>query len=59
MEQRSLLARRITHIFYGWVFTGVVLNVYETVDVMSIARSGKYHELDMPVGEALEARPEV
>ncbi|KAM3586750.1 AMP-activated serine/threonine-protein kinase regulatory subunit [Umbelopsis sp. WA50703] len=37
----------------------VVLNVYETVDVMSIARSGKYDELDVPVGIALEARPDV
>ncbi|KAI9301017.1 the adenylate sensor from Amp activated protein kinase complexed with Amp [Cunninghamella echinulata] len=36
---------------------GVVLNVYETIDVMSIARSGKYNQLDIPVGEALEARP--
>ncbi|KAI9278259.1 hypothetical protein BDA99DRAFT_491660 [Phascolomyces articulosus] len=36
---------------------GVVLNVYETVDVMSIARTGRYNELDIPVGEALEARP--
>lgn len=57
----------------------VVLNVYETVDVMvswldkvyeqrkcnlrlflkSIARAGRYNELDIPVGEALEARPKV
>lgn len=62
----------------------VVLNVYETVDVMvsmecdklgggtirvnahsiyfslqSIAKSGKYNELDVPVGVALEARPDV
>jgi hypothetical protein len=59
----------------------VVLNVYETVDVMvrfiklyphlscilnhawfslqSIAKSGKYDELDVPVGVALEARPDV
>ncbi|KAL9545707.1 hypothetical protein MBANPS3_007013 [Mucor bainieri] len=36
---------------------GVVLNVYETIDVMSIARSGRYKELDIPVGEAMEARP--
>ncbi|OZJ04968.1 hypothetical protein BZG36_01759 [Bifiguratus adelaidae] len=36
---------------------GAVLNVYETVDVMSIARSQKYHELDIPVGQALQARP--
>ncbi|KAI8976735.1 hypothetical protein BDB01DRAFT_802378 [Pilobolus umbonatus] len=36
----------------------VVLNVYETIDVMSIARSGKYNELDVPVGEAMEARPQ-
>ncbi|KAG2188626.1 hypothetical protein INT44_001381 [Umbelopsis vinacea] len=36
----------------------VVLNVYETVDVMSIAKSGKYDELDVPVGVALEARPD-
>ncbi|KAI8975126.1 the adenylate sensor from Amp activated protein kinase complexed with Amp [Mycotypha africana] len=35
----------------------VVLNVYETIDVMSIARSGRYKELDIPVGEAMEARP--
>ncbi|KAI8369185.1 nuclear protein snf4 [Choanephora cucurbitarum] len=36
---------------------GVVLNVYETIDVMSIARSGKYKELGMSVGEAMQARP--
>ncbi|KAG0769777.1 hypothetical protein G6F32_000429 [Rhizopus arrhizus] len=35
----------------------VVLNVYETIDVMSIAISGKYRELDMSVGDAMEARP--
>ncbi|CAO3672159.1 unnamed protein product [Rhizopus microsporus] len=35
----------------------VVLNVYETIDVMSIAISGKYKELDMSVGDAMEARP--
>ncbi|KAJ8656554.1 hypothetical protein O0I10_007877 [Lichtheimia ornata] len=35
----------------------VVLNVYETVDVMSIARAGRFNDLDMPVEEALEARP--
>ncbi|KAI9022146.1 hypothetical protein CLU79DRAFT_751393 [Phycomyces nitens] len=35
----------------------VVLNVYETVDVMSIARTGRYNELDIPVEEAMEARP--
>ncbi|KAI8374658.1 uncharacterized protein BYT42DRAFT_499348 [Radiomyces spectabilis] len=36
---------------------GVVLNVYETIDVMSIARAGRYHELDIAVGEAMQARP--
>ncbi|KAI9314256.1 the adenylate sensor from Amp activated protein kinase complexed with Amp [Dichotomocladium elegans] len=36
---------------------GVVLNVYETVDVMSIAQTGRYNELDIAVGEALESRP--
>ncbi|ORY94606.1 hypothetical protein BCR43DRAFT_525787 [Syncephalastrum racemosum] len=35
----------------------VVLNVYETIDVMSIARTGRYNELDIPIVEALEARP--
>lgn len=53
---------------------GVVLNVYETIDVMvrtlikygqiclyfvfqSIARTGRYKDLDIPVGKAMEARP--
>ncbi|ORX42920.1 CBS-domain-containing protein [Hesseltinella vesiculosa] len=36
---------------------GVVLNVYETIDVMSIVRSEKYYQLDIPVGEALASRP--
>ncbi|ORZ21518.1 hypothetical protein BCR42DRAFT_407691 [Absidia repens] len=37
---------------------GIVLNVYETIDVMSIAKAGKYNQLDVPVGEALAARPD-
>ncbi|KAI9023632.1 hypothetical protein CLU79DRAFT_749439 [Phycomyces nitens] len=36
---------------------GVVLNVYETVDVMSIAKSGLYNKLNVPVGEVLDSRP--
>ncbi|KAL1917532.1 uncharacterized protein VTP21DRAFT_3925 [Calcarisporiella thermophila] len=36
----------------------VVINVYEALDVMIIARSGAYHDLNTPVGEALKRRSE-
>ncbi|CAI2163969.1 1125_t:CDS:2 [Funneliformis geosporum] len=37
---------------------GKVLNVYETVDVMTLVRAGTYHVMDILVGEALLRRPE-
>ncbi|KAL7323598.1 AMP-activated serine/threonine-protein kinase regulatory subunit [Mucor circinelloides] len=38
---------------------GIVFNMYDTIDVMSLVRSEKYSDLDLPVGEALKARPDV
>ncbi|CAG8587425.1 2066_t:CDS:2 [Paraglomus occultum] len=37
---------------------GVVINVYETVDVMTLIRSGAYYGLNLPVGEAMLRRTE-
>ncbi|KAF9292183.1 AMP-activated serine/threonine-protein kinase regulatory subunit [Linnemannia elongata] len=37
---------------------GVVLNVYETVDVMTLVKAGVYRDLDLCVAEALLRRPE-
>ncbi|RIB14600.1 the adenylate sensor from Amp activated protein kinase complexed with Amp [Gigaspora rosea] len=37
---------------------GVVLNVYETVDVMTLVRAGAYRGMDIPIGEAISWRPE-
>ncbi|KAF9437053.1 AMP-activated serine/threonine-protein kinase regulatory subunit [Entomortierella beljakovae] len=37
---------------------GVVLNVFETVDVMSLVKAGVYTDLDLCVAEALLRRPE-
>lgn len=37
---------------------GVVLNVYETVDVMTLVRAGTYRGMDIPIGEAISWRPE-
>ncbi|KAI9363556.1 hypothetical protein BD770DRAFT_379871 [Pilaira anomala] len=36
---------------------GTVLNLYDTVDVMSLVQSEKYTNLDLPVQEAMESRP--
>ncbi|KAG2192259.1 hypothetical protein INT47_010038 [Mucor saturninus] len=36
---------------------GTVLNIYDTVDVMSLVRSEKYSNLDLPVREAIKSRP--
>ncbi|KAI8645016.1 activating gamma subunit of the AMP-activated Snf1p kinase complex [Parasitella parasitica] len=36
---------------------GTVFNMYDTIDVMSLVRSEKYGDLDLPVGEALKSRP--
>ncbi|KAF9946008.1 AMP-activated serine/threonine-protein kinase regulatory subunit [Mortierella alpina] len=37
---------------------GVVLNVFETVDVMTLVKAGVYRDLDLCVAEALLRRPE-
>ncbi|KAG0221692.1 AMP-activated serine/threonine-protein kinase regulatory subunit [Mortierella sp. GBA43] len=37
---------------------GVVLNVFETVDVMTLVKAGVYRDLDLCVAEALQRRPE-
>ncbi|KAI8988706.1 hypothetical protein BDB01DRAFT_782875 [Pilobolus umbonatus] len=36
---------------------GTVLNLYDTIDVMSLVRSERYSDLDIPVSEAIEVRP--
>ncbi|KAI8330663.1 hypothetical protein EDC96DRAFT_528075 [Choanephora cucurbitarum] len=36
---------------------GTVLNLYDTIDVMSLVRSEKYSGLDLPVSEILKSRP--
>ncbi|KAG8843110.1 AMP-activated serine/threonine-protein kinase regulatory subunit [Tulasnella sp. 330] len=35
---------------------GTVINMYETVDVITLVRSGSYHSLDLTVGAALAQR---
>ncbi|CAO3656314.1 unnamed protein product [Mucor fragilis] len=37
---------------------GIVFNMYDTIDVMSLVRSEKYGDLDLPVGQALKSRPD-
>lgn len=37
---------------------GVVLNVFETVDVMTLVKAGVYRDLDLCVAEALLRRPD-
>lgn len=41
------------------ICTGVVVNVFEAVDVITILRGGAYEELNLSVGEALQKRSEV
>ncbi|CAG8556866.1 10966_t:CDS:10 [Ambispora gerdemannii] len=36
----------------------VVVNVYETVDVMTLVRAGAYYGIDLPIGEAILKRTE-
>ena len=38
--------------------SGVVTNVFETVDVITLIKGGAYDELNLNVGEALQKRPE-
>ncbi|KAF2759157.1 CBS-domain-containing protein [Pseudovirgaria hyperparasitica] len=37
---------------------GTVINVFESVDVISVIKGGNYDELTLPVGEALLKRPD-
>ena len=39
--------------------TGVVYNVFEAVDVISLIKGGFYDDLNLGVGEALKKRPAV
>ncbi|KAI8061852.1 uncharacterized protein B0P05DRAFT_581261 [Gilbertella persicaria] len=34
-----------------------VLNLYDTIDVMSLVRSERYNDLDLPVSQTLKSRP--
>jgi len=38
---------------------GVVLNVYEAIDILTLIKEGRYDELGLTVGEALLKRPDV
>ena len=38
---------------------GVVTNVFEAVDVITLIKGGTYDGLNLNVGEALQRRPEV
>lgn len=39
--------------------TGVVYNVFESVDVIALIKGGVYDDLSLTVGEALKKRPAV
>jgi 5'-AMP-activated protein kinase regulatory gamma subunit len=38
---------------------GTLLNIYESVDILTLIKGGSYHDLSLSVGEALMRRPEV
>lgn len=38
---------------------GVLLNIYESVDVLTLIKGGSYDELNLSVGDALMKRPDV
>lgn len=38
---------------------GVLLNIYESVDVLTLIKGGSYEELNLSVGDALMKRPDV
>lgn len=40
-------------------FLGVVYNVFESVDVITLIKGGVYDDLSLTVGEALKKRPSV
>lgn len=37
----------------------MLLNIYESVDVLTLIKGGSYEELNLSVGEALLKRPDV
>ncbi|KAA8892600.1 hypothetical protein FN846DRAFT_915152 [Sphaerosporella brunnea] len=37
---------------------GILLNIYESVDILTLIKGGSYHDLSLSVGEALMRRPE-
>jgi 5'-AMP-activated protein kinase regulatory gamma subunit len=37
---------------------GILLNIYESVDVLTLIKGGSYHDLSLSVGEALLRRPD-
>lgn len=39
--------------------SGVVTNVFEAVDVITLIKEANYDDLNLNVGEALQKRPEV
>jgi CBS domain-containing protein len=39
--------------------SGALLNIYESVDILTLIKGGSYHDLSLSVGEALMRRPEV
>jgi len=41
------------------IFIGVVTNVFEAIDVITLIRGGTYDDLNLNVGEALQKRAEV
>jgi 5'-AMP-activated protein kinase regulatory gamma subunit len=48
-RQQTLLTMRI----------GILLNIYESVDILTLIKGGSYNDLSLSVGEALLRRPEV
>lgn len=45
-------------VFIFWV-AGVLLNIYESVDVLTLIKGGSYDDLNLSVGDALMKRPDV
>jgi len=37
---------------------GILLNIYESVDILTLIKGGSYNDLSLSVGEALLRRPE-
>lgn len=39
--------------------TGILLNLYESVDILTLIKGGSYEDLSLTVGAALLKRPDV